>query len=51
VITFPCAGAWLVFGAGLQRFLRDPVHRKSFNMVMALLLLVSIFPVVRGLIG
>jgi threonine/homoserine/homoserine lactone efflux protein len=50
VITFPCAGAWLVFGAGLQRFLRDPVHRKTFNIVMALLLIASILPVVRGLI-
>jgi threonine/homoserine/homoserine lactone efflux protein len=50
VITFPCAGAWLVFGAGLQRFLKDPVHRKTFNIVMALLLIASILPVAWDLI-
>ncbi len=50
VITFPCAGAWLVFGAGLQRFLRDPGHLKLFNMAMALLLAASILPVVWEMI-
>jgi len=50
VITFPCAGAWLVFGAGLQRFLKDPMHRKTFNIVMALLLVASILPVAWELI-
>jgi threonine/homoserine/homoserine lactone efflux protein len=51
MITFPCAGAWLVFGAGLQRFLKDPLHRKAFNMVMALLLIASIAPVVWEMIA
>ncbi len=49
-ITFPCAGIWLVFGAGLQRFLKDPLHRKTFNIAMALLLIASILPVVWELI-
>jgi len=43
--SLPCAGAWLVFGAGLQRFLRDPLHRRIFNIAMALLLVASIVPV------
>ena len=46
IITLPCAGVWLVFGAGLQRFLRDPKHLKLFNLAMALLLVASILPVV-----
>ena len=46
IITLPCAGVWLVFGAGLQRFLRDPKHLRLFNIVMALLLVASIMPVV-----
>ena len=50
VITFPCAGIWLVFGAGLQRYLKDPLHRKTFNIAMALLLIASILPVVWELI-
>ena len=45
LITLPCAGIWLVFGAALQRFLRDPGHLRLFNLVMALLLVVSIVPV------
>jgi threonine/homoserine/homoserine lactone efflux protein len=49
-ITFPCAGIWLVFGAGLQRFLKDPLHRKTFNIAMALLLIASILPVAWELI-
>ena len=45
LITFPCAGIWLAFGAGLQRFLKDPLQRKIFNIAMALLLIGSIVPV------
>ncbi len=50
-ITFPCAGIWLVFGAGLQRFLRDPRHLRRFNLVMALLLVASILPVIGDLLA
>lgn len=50
IITLPCAGIWLVFGAGLQRFLRDPKHLRLFNIVMALLLVASILPVVWEMI-
>jgi len=46
LITLPCAGLWLVFGAGLQHYLKNPRHLKIFNLVMALLLIVSITPVV-----
>jgi len=46
LITIPCAGVWLVFGAGLQRFLKDPGHLRIFNIIMALLLIASILPVV-----
>lgn len=51
IITLPCAGIWLVFGAGLQRFLRNPVHLRRFNVAMALLLVASIVPVVIDLAG
>ena len=49
-VTLPCAGIWLVFGAGLQRFLRDPGHLRLFNVAMALLLVASILPVVWDLL-
>lgn len=51
VIIVPCAGAWLVFGAGLQHFLRDPKHLRLFNIAMALLLVASILPVIRDMLG
>jgi len=51
IITFPCAGVWLVFGAGLQKFLKDPAHLKLFNIAMALLLVGSILPVVWGMLA
>ena len=51
VITIPCAGLWLVFGAGLQHFLKDPRHLKTFNFGMALLLVASILPVVWEMIA
>ncbi len=51
IITLPCAGIWLVFGAGLQRFLKDPKHLKLFNLAMALLLVASILPVVWEMVA
>jgi threonine/homoserine/homoserine lactone efflux protein len=50
LITIPCAGVWLVFGAGLQRFFKEPRHLKIFNTSMALLLIASILPVVWEMI-
>ena len=51
VITVPCAGIWLVFGASLQRILNDPDHQRWFNLAMAALLIASIVPVIFELIG
>ncbi|TNF87861.1 MAG: LysE family translocator [Gammaproteobacteria bacterium] len=50
-ITVPFAGVWLVFGAGLQRFLHDPRHLRLFNIAMALLLVASILPVVWEMVA
>ena len=50
-ITLPCAGAWLVFGASLQRLLRDPRHLHIFNIAMALLLVASILPVIADMLA
>jgi len=50
-ITLPFAGIWLVFGAGLQRFLHDPKQLRLFNIVMALLLVASILPVMWEMVN
>lgn len=46
LVAFPCAGIWLVFGASLQAYLRNPNHLRLFNISMALLLVASIIPVI-----
>ncbi|MDG1473351.1 MAG: LysE family translocator, partial [Porticoccaceae bacterium] len=44
-------GIWLIFGASLKRFLDDPVYGKRFNILMAALLVVAMFPVIKDLVG
>ena len=43
-------GIWLVFGAGLKRYLDNPLHYRVFNIVMAMLLVGSMSPVIINLI-
>ena len=38
--------SWTAFGAGLRGFLDDPARRRVFNIAMALLLVLSIAPMV-----
>ena len=49
-VAFPCVGCWLFFGVGLRRYLRDPLHQKLFNVTMAILLVLSITPIISELI-
>lgn len=39
------SGTWLGFGAALQRVLKDPRAVRVFNIVMALLLVASLYPI------
>jgi threonine/homoserine/homoserine lactone efflux protein len=39
------SAAWAAFGSGLRRFLKDRRHVRAFNIVMALLLVASLYPV------
>lgn len=39
------SAAWTAFGSGLRRFLKDARHVRVFNIVMALLLVASLYPV------
>lgn len=51
LVAFPAVGMWLVFGMGLKRLLKDPIHQKIFNISMALLLVFSMLPVMNDLIS
>ncbi|MDX7951106.1 LysE family translocator [Lichenihabitans sp. Uapishka_5] len=46
-VTAPCSGAWVGFGAALQRWLGRPRNLAIFNTTMAVLLIASLYPVFR----
>lgn len=43
-----CVGAWAMFGVGMRRFLQDARSVRIFNVTMALLLLASLYPILRS---
>lgn len=47
----PGSLVWAAFGAGLRNVLRDPVKVKWFNLIMALLLVASLYPAVMDLVA
>ena len=50
IINLPSTGLWAIMGAKMRRFLSDPVRRKTFNVVAALLLIASLYPMIAGLV-
>ncbi len=50
VASFPCVGVWLIFGVALRKLLRTAKHQKIFNVLMALLLVLSVLPVMYDLL-
>lgn len=47
IATIPCVTAWAGFGSVLRAWLADPVRLKWFNITMALLLVASLWPMLR----
>ncbi len=47
VINFPSVSVWCGFGVGLREFLKDPKKLKIFNITMALLLVASLWPMLK----
>lgn len=46
LIGAPCSAAWAGFGQGLRPFLDRPAVLRTFNVTMAVLLVVSLYPLV-----
>jgi threonine/homoserine/homoserine lactone efflux protein len=40
--------AWAIGGVALKRFIKDESHVRKFNLIMAILLVVSVLPVILG---
>jgi threonine/homoserine/homoserine lactone efflux protein len=49
VVGLPCSVVWMTFGVGLKSFLSRPIALRTFNVTMAILLVVSLYPMLDGL--
>ena len=47
VVNFPSVSVWCGFGVGMRSWLSDPKRLKVFNITMALLLIASLWPMLR----
>lgn len=46
LVAFPCVGVWLLFGAALRTILTKPLFQRIFNVTMAIILVLSVVPVI-----
>jgi threonine/homoserine/homoserine lactone efflux protein len=44
VINLPACSTWMFIGQQMRRFLTNPARLRAFNIVMALLLVASLYP-------
>lgn len=47
VLAFPCQAVWAAFGSVMRDWLSHPVRLKWFNITMAVLLVASLWPMLR----
>jgi len=47
LVNLPCITTWTVFGVGLRGVLKSPAALRAFNLTMALLLVLSLYPILR----
>jgi threonine/homoserine/homoserine lactone efflux protein len=47
LVNLPCVSVWAGFGVVLRGFLADPVRLKWFNITMGVLLVASLWPMLR----
>ena len=51
VVNMPSVFVWVVLGSKINRLLDSPARLRVFNVGMALLLLATLYPVIRGAQG
>ncbi|WP_323123231.1 LysE family translocator [Burkholderia alba] len=49
LVGFPCVSLWAAFGQGLRGFLSNPRWLRAFNVTMAVLLVLSLYPLIAKL--
>ena len=48
LVNGPCIAVWAIGGTLLRGLLADPTRQRVFNIVMAFLLVVSLYPILMG---
>ena len=51
LVAVPCVGVWTAFGTAVGRFLGSPGRVRVFNVGMALLLVLSLYPILTENLG
>ena len=51
LVNFPAISVWTLFGSALARVLRSPAAIARFNLLMAVLLVASLYPIALDLLG
>lgn len=51
LVVVPSVGVWAGFGTALRRFLESPRRVRAFNVFMALLLVLSLYPILAEGVG
>lgn len=47
VFVFSSGSVWILFGSWIQNFLHRPNYLRRFNLIMAILLILSLFPLLQ----
>lgn len=47
IVNIPSVACWAMFGTSMRGFLQDPIKLKYFNFLMAALLVISLWPMLR----
>ncbi len=50
-VGFPCISLWAAFGQGMRGFLSNPRRLRAFNLTMAVLLVLSLYPLAAKLLA
>lgn len=48
VLGAPCSAFWVAFGQAMRGLLQDPLRLRIFNITMALALVASLYPMLKG---
>jgi len=48
IINIPSVGCWTILGQQMRRFLTNPARLRAFNITMALLLVATLWPMLRA---